>query len=180
MDSARIHLKLVFDETGLSSDLASFSKRLAVQKKIYLSQLFGIDLGYRFGWYLRGPYCPALTSDAFTLRQEIESGDEEADRYCLTEEARKRLARANKLWELPSGIEVSEQDWLELLASLHYLRHIAYRPGDQSADFDGVFESLKRSKPRFTEMRDEARIAWERLEEFALTSCKTVPQPSSP
>jgi len=49
MDSARINLKLVFDAIGLSTSLASFSKRLAVQKKTYLAQLFGIDLGYRFG-----------------------------------------------------------------------------------------------------------------------------------
>ncbi len=174
MDSARIYLKLVFDEIGLTTDLGSFAKRLAVQKKIYLAQLFGMDLGYRFGWYLRGPYCPELTADAFTLRDEIQTGDNEAEDYCLANDAQSRIAEANRFCAVPSELAVSEQDWLELLASLHYLRHIAYRPAARGADFDSVFDSLKRSKPRFSDMESEALAAWERLEEFGLISSKTA------
>jgi hypothetical protein len=176
MDSARIYLKLVFDRLGLTTDLGTFAKRLAIQKRIYLAQLFGVDLGYRFGWYLRGPYCPELTSDAFTLRDEVQGGDDEADDYALQEQDDNRLEKANRLCVLPNGmdVDVTEQDWLELLASLHYLRHIAYRPGASSNDFESVFDSLTKWKPRFASMSPQSRAAWKRLDEFGLIASKTI------
>ena len=38
-------------------------------------QVAGTDLGYRFGWYIRGPYSTTLTQDAFTLKDEIAVGE---------------------------------------------------------------------------------------------------------
>ena len=55
MSPTRITLKLSLAKAGIPEvTLDSFSQRLNVQKKVYLSQLMGYDLGYRFGWYLRG------------------------------------------------------------------------------------------------------------------------------
>jgi hypothetical protein len=34
---------------------------------MFMLTMAGVDLGYRYSWYLRGPYCPALTFDAFAL-----------------------------------------------------------------------------------------------------------------
>ena len=66
MNKGRILLKLVLDNIGLGNlELDTFLKRLRLQKKIYLLQLTGLDSGYRYNWYLRGPYCPSLTEDAF-------------------------------------------------------------------------------------------------------------------
>jgi len=106
------------------------------------------------------------------LRDELHFGDTDADEYTLTDEAQRSLDRAAQLWQLPSSVPVSEDDWLELLASLHYLRHIAYRPGAPTADFDSVFQSLAKSKPQFAGMKREARAAWNRLERFGLTRSK--------
>lgn len=53
-------------------DMDAFDGRLTFQKTIQILQSFGIDLGYYYGWYLRGPYCPDLTKDGFELKDEIE------------------------------------------------------------------------------------------------------------
>lgn len=59
-------LQLCLNEVG-GFRMDSFSERLKYQKMVYLMQLFGIDLGYRFEWYLRGPYCTELTADGFEI-----------------------------------------------------------------------------------------------------------------
>ena len=77
MNKDHILLKLILDEIGLGNlEISDFNSRKILQKKIYLLQLTGIDLGYRYNWYLYGPYCPALASDTFTLRDEIEYDQE--------------------------------------------------------------------------------------------------------
>ena len=48
-------------------NMGDFDGRLRLQKTIQLLQSFGIDLGYRYNWYLRGPYCPELAKDGFKL-----------------------------------------------------------------------------------------------------------------
>ena len=53
----------------------SLMQRLLIQKKIYLTQLTGLDLGHRFSWHIHGPYCRELTSDAFQLVEAIENDE---------------------------------------------------------------------------------------------------------
>ena len=48
----------------------TFRDRLVLQKTVYLLQAFGIYLGYRFTWYLHGPYSTQLTRDAFSLEPD--------------------------------------------------------------------------------------------------------------
>jgi hypothetical protein len=50
MDAARIELKLVLGEAGIDDpNLNTFSERFNIQKRFYLIQVNGYDLGYRFG-----------------------------------------------------------------------------------------------------------------------------------
>lgn len=60
MDSNLIALKLFLDDLGVSADIETIDDRKRVQKAVYLGQAAGADLGYRFGWYLLGPYSPSL------------------------------------------------------------------------------------------------------------------------
>jgi hypothetical protein len=55
-----------FEPTDFSSN---FNDRLILQKTIYLLEQFGLHIGYYFSWYLRGPYSPALTRDAYAIRK---------------------------------------------------------------------------------------------------------------
>ncbi|RLG78375.1 MAG: hypothetical protein DRO10_02995 [Thermoprotei archaeon] len=53
----------------LNRDLQSLEDRIAAQKLIYLVQkVAGLDLGYSFMWYSKGPYSRALAKD---LRMEF-------------------------------------------------------------------------------------------------------------
>jgi len=175
VNPARITLKLVLDQAGIEEiTLDSFSQRFNIQKKIYLAQLMGLDLGYRFGWYLRGPYCTDLTSDAFTLRDELRGGETDHQGRQLSAGANQQVEKARKLWEVPPGLSVNADQWLELLASVHYLKHIAYWPKGASRDFEAVFAALIQTKPQFKDRKADAQRAWNRLEEFGLIKAKTL------
>ncbi len=175
MDKDHILLKLVLDEIGLGDlKIDDFRSRKILQKKVYLLQLTGIDLGYRYNWYLYGPYCPALANDTFTLRDEIKY-DNEFNTYELNSKTKSRLDILNRVVDLPEAAKTTEPDeWLELLASLHYLKHIAYWPGKMNPDFEEIFKKLGESKPHFQDKRELARLAWQRLEGVGLIATKTL------
>lgn len=174
MNQARIDLALVLSHLGVPFELDSFSKRLNLQKKIYIAQLTGADLGYRYSWYLRGPYSTNLTADAFTLCDDIRSEDTDYRDFTLHEQTIQQLDLAKTVWEQPAEFDGSQDDWLELLASLHYLRHIAYRPKGAERDFEECFQKLVDSKPRFSTMKAQAEIAWNRLDDFGLIDRKSL------
>jgi hypothetical protein len=174
MNSARIELKLVLDTADVPVELDTFSRRFNLQKRVYLIQVAGCDLGYRYGWYLRGPYSKNLTADAFTLQAELAAGEQDHARYLLSEQKVERIQRAQALWERPSEAGVGSDEWLELLASLHFLRHIAYWPKGVSRDFEPVFAKLVEAKRQFTNAKAAARRAWQRLDEFGLIESKTL------
>lgn len=50
----------------------SFDERLILQKTVYLMQEFGLFIGYNYSWYLRGPYSPSLSKDAYNLLNKYE------------------------------------------------------------------------------------------------------------
>lgn len=55
--------------SSLSSD--NFEDKLLIQKIVYLLSLKGIELGYPYSLYFRGPYSPALTRDIYDHGQEL-------------------------------------------------------------------------------------------------------------
>jgi uncharacterized protein YwgA len=174
MNRGRILLKLVLDEAGAGGlSLDTFADRLSLQKRIYLIQLTGIDFGYRYNWYLRGPYCPPLTRDAFLLKDEVEAEEKDYTDYELTDGTIEKIGTAHRIWDLPDGIHVSSEDWLELLASLHYLKHIAYWPGNNVTK-DSIFQKLVEAKPHFAERHDLIEAAWSRLDAFGLINEKSL------
>lgn len=60
-------LALLLRDIG-NFDMSSFRGRLLFQKTIQLLQSFGIDCGYRYNWYLRGPYSPDLAKVGYELK----------------------------------------------------------------------------------------------------------------
>jgi hypothetical protein len=174
MNASRIVLKLVLDAVGQPLKLGTFDDRFMIQKKTYLTQLTGLDLSYRFGWYLRGPYSRELTRDAFRLKEQLDLGEEDYKGERLSPRAAKLAARAATIWgKTPPGIP--DSDWLELLASLHFLKHIAYWPGGTPNDFDGILKGLVENKPRFKGRRADAQKAWDQLNRVGLLQHKLMP-----
>ena len=119
MDRQQIGLKLTLDAIGLPARLDSFSDRLVLQKSLYLSQVAGVQLGYNFNWYLRGPYSPALTRDAFTIVEELNQGLDESPGWKLDDSSQQRLAKVRQLIGHIPADELPAR--LELLASVGFL-----------------------------------------------------------
>jgi uncharacterized protein YwgA len=175
VNKSRILLKLVLDKIGFGNleQMDNFTQRKILQKKIYLLQLTGLDLGYRYNWYLKGPYCPALTDATFALREEAKY-DQEFDKYKLNSKTKGSFGKLEEIIALPSTPQTEESEWLELLASLHYLKHIAYWSGKDNPGFEEVFERLSKSKPRFAGKKEMAKVAWKRLNAVGLVKNKSL------
>ncbi len=71
MKMAVINLKLVLDKLNIPSDYSTIKQRTKVQKAVYLAQCAGVDLGYTFGWYTKGPFCPELSKVCIELNNDL-------------------------------------------------------------------------------------------------------------
>jgi uncharacterized protein YwgA len=116
-------LKLFLDELGIPSDIRTISSRKRLQKAVYLGQVSSpVDLGYRFGWYLRGPYSTELAKAYYGLAEAEASG--ESPSRDLRPDLKAKLRDIRPLFKVPNDVALSQPDWLELLASVHYLRKV--------------------------------------------------------
>jgi len=146
MDQQQIGLKLTLDSLGRPLRLDDFASRLKLQKTIYLAQAAGVQLGYQFQWYLRGPYSPGLTRDAFAIDAELNQGTDDARGWSLDPTSRQRLERLRELFQDIPEEQLSSR--LELLASVHFLRQT---PAGQGKDCSQLREVLRRSGKNYSE-----------------------------
>jgi uncharacterized protein YwgA len=161
MDRQQIGLKLTLDALKLPLSLGTFDERLVLQKTIYLCQAAGVDLGYHFGWYLKGPYSPTLTSDAFALRSELARDREATKIFSLDTNFVEKLRILKSLLNAETTARLARK--LELLASVHFLRRTHE---GRNADTRGLREILKRNDKDFSET--EVRDAIEELKQHGL------------
>jgi len=145
VDQQQIAMKLALDALAIPLRLESFDDRLILQKATYLAQAAGVRLGYWFQWYLRGPYCPSLTRDAFTLLSELASDPEAVREYSLDAESVKRLRELRGLLDRIPQAEQARK--LELLASVHFL--LESRTGTERSPA-ALQEVLKRYAKNFS------------------------------
>lgn len=133
-------LKLVLEELGVPSAITTVDDRKRVQKAVYLAQLSKLDLGYRYGWYLMGPYCPKLTQDYFELENETET----TEGLSLNSKAKELINGVKPLMSVPDNlkIELKQEEWLELLASYDFLRRVS------RMDHDRAVKTFEDKKPK--------------------------------
>lgn len=99
----------------------NFDKRLEFQKTAYLLQEAGADLGYRFGWYLHGPYSSAYADDTYSLASFPK------EYYASIQEPIDEKA-VQKIKDLLGSIPPTKTRsyWLELLACVHFVKNHSY------------------------------------------------------
>ena len=109
--------KLVALFKGIKEEISmdSFDDKIRVQKIAYLAQTRGIDLGYKFQWYLRGPYCKQVSEDAHDISECAPSD--------LDIEKIKKFAEYIRS-------HTRDAQWLEIAASLIYLKNNHYKDYD--------------------------------------------------
>ena len=152
METNLLALKLVLDELGVETNIDTIDDRKRVQKAVYLAQLPGVDLGYRFGWYIKGPYRTDLTKDYYALAEAMAVAEASPERR-LGETVRQRLSRVKPLMIIPAGVNLSQEDWLELVSSVHYLQRVARLNRDQA------ILKLQSEKPNLVRWYDAAEHA---------------------
>ena len=91
----------------------TFKDRFFFQKKIYFLQVFGIDLGYNFTLYLKGPYSSQLANDGFNLIQKFQ---EIPEVFFIEKDLEKKFNEYLKF------IKKNEDDleWVEIITLIHY------------------------------------------------------------
>jgi len=147
-------------------NMQTFDNRLLFQKRTYLLQeLFGIPLGYMFGWYIRGPYSSELTRDGFEnesmSRLFHEKWDEMSKQLPPVErEDETTLERAQGLFESVRESGIDEGRFLELLSSLHFMQVNWY----SQETCTKVGDELRKLKPRFTQ--EETEVACRLIQEL--------------
>lgn len=156
MESSQIVLKLVLDTLGVSDRIAEVDDRKRIQKAIYLAQAVGVDLSYVFGWYVMGPYCPALTRDYYTLASALEANDKGYEGKSLRADLREKLESLHPLIQPPKGTTLSSESWLELLASIHFLRTVS--KFDEKAS-KAVIEKEKASLAKFYDLGKQTLLS---------------------
>lgn len=113
-------LKLVLSELGMSHVINTMDDRIGIQKVVCMVQEAGLQLGYSYNWYVRGPYSPSLASDYYAIAQN--GAEHSGQKLVLTEYARSVVLKVQPLLDPPEEFNLGRVYWLELLASILYLR----------------------------------------------------------
>jgi uncharacterized protein YwgA len=149
-------LSLVLGNVGCKADIRTTEARKRLQKVIYLAQRSGVNLGYRYGWYKMGPYSPALAQDYYDLANALAVG-ESPNGHSLQEPQQKKLRKLQAFFEPPEGLKDKPQDWLELLASVDYLRKVLRYNNHQ------VAETIEKQKHALSRYLTHAKQTLERM-----------------
>jgi len=161
LDRDTVLLSKFCDETN-SFTLDDLPGRISFQKRVYLLQAAGIDLGYRFTWDLRGPYSRGLALAGEQLAREREAARELGKALTLRGSVEEKIRQARELMTAPDGVD--EAAWVEFLASLHYLR-----TNDGIEDTENAFRRLVELKPHLANLSSAKADAWQRLDRLRIT-----------
>jgi len=161
MDRQQIGLKLATEALELPLSVDTFSDRLILQKLVVIVQAAGVDLGYHFHWYLRGPYSPTLTRDAFAASTEARGTSEEFAGWHLDETSQKRLENLRGLFRGEDRQVLASR--LELLGSVLYLLCNRRVSGNDTAELQKILRAFGKS---FSE--DEITSALKELKKYGL------------
>lgn len=145
MNKTKAVVALCMEEFGNNS-IETLQERILIQKKFYLLQTNGAKLGFNYGWYKRGPYCTELTKVVYNQKEDPEdiSG-------CSLSDSVKVLINKVNTFIMSTKIEgLNEQEWAELLASLHYL-HNNFIGMDIDDNKKKLLVELRHEKPWYKE-----------------------------
>ncbi len=150
MENIDIANGLIFQKMRISKD--SFDDRLICQKKVYLLQSLGTDLGYSYNWYVRGPYSPSLTNYVYNNLDVLTS--ENFSDYKLSVIAKKNVDKVNDLVR-DKITELSVVSWYELLASLLYIdnNRESWKIDKTDKTDKALFKELIKYKPQYSEQQ---------------------------
>lgn len=137
-------LALLFRGIHAPVEMGSLDERIRVQKITYLAQCFGLELDYKFSWYIRGPYSKDVTKSGF----EIYENKIDLNQFQTSHELdNQRVERFSKF----IAPHLTDTLWLEIASSAIYLRKKSYagQPLDQTIGY--LLEDLTYGYKNFDE-----------------------------
>ncbi len=152
MDNKQLALKVMLDAIGEDSNIATVDDRLRVQKAVYLAQALGINLGYHYSWYVKGPYSPGLTQDYYRVSEAISGGDTSHEQRSLNQGLQSIVPNVRQVLALPANLHIKREWWLEALASLHFLLRVSNYSVDKAREY------LQQVKPHLNGVFDAALL----------------------
>lgn len=163
MNKNKVLVALCMDEFG-NKNIDTLQERILIQKKFYLLQTKGAKLGFNYGWYKRGPYCTELTKVVYSQKEE----PDDISGCRLSDSVRILINEVNEFISNTRIEGLNEQEWAELLASLHYL-HNNITSTDINDNKERLLEELRHEKPWYKE--EQVREAIECLyQEYNFTN----------
>lgn len=136
-------------------DMSTFNGRLIFQKTMQLLQSFGLDFGYHYSWYLRGPYCPSLAKDGFELKEVIQ----DIPAYVVEFADGKNQARYEEFKKFLSDKKV-DHNKLEIASSICFL----YK--EEHLDKETVLRLTEGKRSHFT--KQDCVDIWNELENYGV------------
>ncbi len=122
--------------------MKQFDDKLKVQKIVYLAQEYGVDFGYAFAWNRRGPYCKQVSEHAHTILDSDVGIDAQFENE--NKEKLQKFVAVMKPY-------LDETDWLEIAASLVYLRKDSYEGMELDRIIGYLIEDLTYGYKNFNE-----------------------------
>jgi len=163
MDRQQILLAKSLEAARVPLSVKTFNERLILQKSVYLLQAAGIHMGYRFRWYIRGPYSPDMTAGAFGIVNEGEYGEKELRGWKLDDESSARARNLQPLLHQEGESKADQARRLELLASALFLfKTEQAKPSDP----EGISKILKQNNKDFN--TSEVKVAVKELRAHGL------------
>ena len=135
-------------------NMDTFEGRLILQKTVYLMQAFGLPLGYRFSWYLYGPYSPDLTKDGYEIKDIYKTIPK---LKFVKQDRQKRFDDFIKIL----GDNKNDAYFLELLASIHFLKKIYPLENKEN-----IVKKVEQKQPYIK--KKDCESAWQYLEKIEL------------
>jgi len=143
-------------------DIKTFDDRKKLRKTVYFIQKLGLNMGYKFGWYIHGPYSSDLTKDAFEYYNQKETLDTTESPEILPSE-KEILVKIKNFF----GDSKDDPEILEILASLDFIQNTAYIPDVEEKNKDVVITQLRKLKPNKFKNQD-IESSWNKLAQYEL------------
>ena len=148
----KIRLSSIGEKIG-GINLNSLEGRINFQKSIYLlKELGAIKEKFKFSWYIFGPYSPDVARIGFDLvERKIDTEISVSNDFESKIDQFKELIKTNS----------DESKWLELLATLHFMRKYEY----PNLTKEEIFEKLVEHQPYY-DNKELFERGWEFITSF--------------
>jgi uncharacterized protein YwgA len=155
MADHRVILHKIISDTMEDQDFFAdfkdeYAKRVIAQKMLFLLESkFGVRTPWAFNWYVAGPYAPGLTSELYAIAEHPQDVKAAARDVRLKPSAATKIAGLkNLLSRAPRQDTQGKAEWLELLASIHYIAEKEHL--DLESQAEKVIRQVEEAKPKFS------------------------------